>query len=52
MFKAEKYKMQSKMIQRPIYAQCRICFKRYDMVEYGASCPSCKDKDFKDKKKK
>lgn len=35
---------------KPIYAQCRICFKKYDMIEWGVSCPSCKNKD-KDKRK-
>lgn len=30
---------------KPIYAHCRICTKRYDMVQWGVKCPSCnKDK--------
>ncbi|MEK6953331.1 MAG: hypothetical protein AABX29_10060 [Nanoarchaeota archaeon] len=32
-----------KQIQ-PVYAQCHICYKKYDMVRYGVSCPGCKDK--------
>ena len=28
----------------PVYAQCHICYKKYDMVRYGVSCPGCKDK--------
>ena len=29
---------------KPVYAQCRICFKKYDMVEWGVECPTCKKK--------
>ena len=32
------------MKQKPIYAQCRECFKKYDMITWGVSCPTCKDK--------
>lgn len=28
-------------LSKPVYAQCRTCFKRYDMVEYGVECPCC-----------
>ncbi len=29
---------------KPVIAQCPICYKKYDMVQYGVSCPTCKDK--------
>ena len=29
---------------KPILAQCHICYKKYDMVRWGVSCPTCKDK--------
>jgi Zn finger protein HypA/HybF involved in hydrogenase expression len=45
-------KMQTKQISKPIYAQCRLCFKKYDMLEWGVSCPSCsKVKSDKNRKK-
>ena len=45
--------MQTKQISKPIYAQCRQCFKKYDMTEWGVSCPSCsKLKVNKDSRKK
>jgi len=37
---------------KPIYAQCRQCFKKYDMIEYGVSCPTCRDKTDNGKKRK
>lgn len=40
------------MKSKPIYAQCRQCFKKYDMITYGVSCPTCKDKTDKDKRRK
>ncbi len=36
-------KMQLKFT-KPVFAQCRTCFKKYDMVEWGVDCPSCKKK--------
>jgi Zn finger protein HypA/HybF involved in hydrogenase expression len=32
--------MQLKIV-KPIYAQCRICFKKYNMIEWGVECPGC-----------
>lgn len=29
---------------KPVVTQCRSCFKLYNMVEHGVSCPTCKDK--------
>ena len=37
---------------KPIYAQCHICFKKYDMVKWGIRCPTCKDKPKQDNKYK
>ena len=37
---------------KPIYAQCRQCFKKYDMITYGVACPTCKDKTDKGKRRK
>jgi Zn finger protein HypA/HybF involved in hydrogenase expression len=30
--------------EKPVYAQCSICSKKYDMVVWGVRCPTCKDK--------
>nr|AQS29168.1 hypothetical protein [uncultured archaeon] len=42
--------MQLKSI-KPIYAQCRLCFKKYNMLEWGVSCPCCTKSDDNKKKK-
>ena len=44
--------MQTKQISKPIYAQCHVCFKKYDMIEWGVSCPSCNNSKDKDRKKR
>ncbi|MDD5193857.1 MAG: hypothetical protein PHF67_04720 [Candidatus Nanoarchaeia archaeon] len=36
---------------KPIFAQCPVCFKQYNMVEWGVRCPSCKDTKNKNSKK-
>lgn len=33
--------------EKPVYAQCPHCSKKYDMVKWGVRCPTCKDKKFK-----
>jgi len=45
-------KMNELKYSKPIYAHCPICFKKYDMVEWGVECPSCKNKKSKEKKTK
>jgi len=44
--------MQIKQISKPVYAQCHTCFKKYDMVEWGVSCPSCSKTENKNQKKR
>lgn len=44
--------MKLRTVTKPIYAQCNICWKKYDMTEWGVECPSCKSDNYiKDKRK-
>ncbi|MEM0465396.1 MAG: hypothetical protein QXW97_01695 [Candidatus Pacearchaeota archaeon] len=48
----QKIKMIKLKFDKPVYTQCRNCFKLYNMVEFGVDCPICKKKEIKTSKEK
>lgn len=45
-------KMIKMKFDKPVYTQCRTCFKLYNMVEWGVNCPTCKEKSIKNIERK